>query len=350
MSTTATTSPDLAILNQIGDGCAVVDLRGNYLFVNDAFCRMFNYQKADLKGNLKDTMGEDRANTLRAIYVEVYRTGLPVQFEYQVFPNGRDSMFVDQSVSLERDPNGNAVGFVAITRDCTARRLAEQELDQARRAAEAANRAKSEFLANMSHEIRTPMNGILGMTELALDTDLTAEQRDYLDDGAERSAEALLAIINDILDFSKIEAGKLELEAVAVLACATSSATAAAAAGVPAAREGPRARRRRRRRDVPAACIGDPMRLRPDPHQPRRQRDQVHRARQRRGVDVGVEPDRCAAVTAAARSTCADTGIGIPADKQRGDLRAVHPGRRLDHAPLRRHRPRPRDLAPRSSR
>jgi PAS domain S-box-containing protein len=195
----------LAILNQISDGCAVVDLRGNYLFVNDAFCRMFNYRRDELIGaNFKNTVGEQRVSTLRAAFTQVYATGKPAQLEHQVFPRDREAMFLDQSISLERDRNGQPVGFLSIVRDCTARKIAEQEADRARRAAEQANSAKSEFLANMSHEIRTPMNGIIGMSALALDGPLTVEQADCIS-AVKSSAESLLAVLNDILDFAKID-------------------------------------------------------------------------------------------------------------------------------------------------
>ena len=300
----------LAILNQIGDGCSVVDLRGNYLFANDAFCRMFNYEKSELIGsNFTSATGEERVALIRKLYAEVYRTGETGQLEYQVFPKGRATMFVDQTVSLERDAGGQPVGFVGITRDCTARKLAEQDADRARQTAEEASRAKSEFLANMSHEIRTPMNGIIGMATLALDGPLNDDQTECIAT-VKSSAESLLTILNDILDFAKIESRKLNLERIPF-----SPRDVMAAAVQPF---GFQAREKQIvllvdvAPEVPPSLLGDPTRLR---QVVTNLVGNALKFTERGSVSVSISAEPAASGTAALHLRVTDTGIGIAAGK-----------------------------------
>ncbi len=119
-----------------------------------------------------------------------------------------------REVVIERDQSGQVLQVLGTIDDIAEIKNTKAELMLAKQAAEAASRAKSAFLANMSHEIRTPMNGIIGMTELALETQLSPRQREYLS-LVKSSADSLLTVINDILDFSKIEAGKLSLDLAA---------------------------------------------------------------------------------------------------------------------------------------
>src|SRR5712692_11707870 len=136
-----------------------------------------------------------------------------VNFEHVMRRMDGSQVWVLSNANWLEDKDGTPGATESTLIDVTGRKEAEEQLKKAKEAAEAASRAKSEFLANMSHEIRTPMNGIIGMTELALETELTLDQREYLA-MVKASADSLLRVINDILDFSKIEAGKLDMDRV----------------------------------------------------------------------------------------------------------------------------------------
>jgi PAS domain S-box-containing protein len=184
---------------------------GNFLDCNDAGAKILGYDsREDLIGHSAIDIFFDLDDKTVADQ-KMAQSGTASNQEIRVRRKDGSTAWVMANTTMVNGSTGIEVEGTFL--DITLLKQAEEHMRLAKEAAEAANRAKSEFLANISHEIRTPMNGVIGMIDLALDTDLTPEQRDYLAT-IKSSSAALLEIINDILDFSKIEARKLELERV----------------------------------------------------------------------------------------------------------------------------------------
>jgi PAS domain S-box-containing protein len=289
---------------------SITDRTGTILYANEQFCVISGYGPEELLGRnhriLKSGVHSD------TFYKELWDTISRGEiWEGEICNRKKDGglYWVKSTVVPFLDRHGCPRQYIAIRTDITARKAVEAELIARRIEAEAASRAKSAFLANMSHEIRTPMNGIIGMTDLALDTDTEAERQEYMKI-VKNSAESLLGILDDILDFSKIEANKLMLEHVGFGLRQMVSETLRTL--------GPRASQKGLELicdfagDVPQHVLGDPTRLR-----------QVlvnlvgnaikFTAGGEIVVTLAVEAQTDAAVTV--QVAVRDTGIGIPADK-----------------------------------
>ena len=216
------------IVDFLPDPTWVVDNEGKVVRWNKALEKMVNIKSENIvgKGNYEYALplyGERRPVLIDLVrkwqpeyekkYLSVKKEGKNLISESYHEQLGDGGIYLSATAGLLYDTAGKIAGAIESLRDITESKHMEEELIEAKQAADDANKAKGDFLANMSHEIRTPMNAVIGMAHLALKTDLSPKQSDYLKK-IQSSANALLGIINDILDFSKIEAGKMDIETV----------------------------------------------------------------------------------------------------------------------------------------
>ena len=186
---------------------------GRFRYVNPAWRKALGYSEEEIgKMSLLDVVHPAYREHCNELFRRLIAGQDVGRVEVLFVMKGGSLLPLEGSVTC-RFEKGQPVATRGIFRDVREQKRIEQEMRQARDAAEAASRAKSDFLANISHEIRTPLNGIIGMTELTLGTPVTAEQREYLS-MIRSSADTLLGVVNDVLDFSKVEAGRLDLESV----------------------------------------------------------------------------------------------------------------------------------------
>jgi PAS domain S-box-containing protein len=199
-------------IDHAGEAIFLLDSEARFIYANEAACNSLGYTREELLGLHLSAI--DKSFSPEMLRRAEAQSKVENSVTLETFHHLRDGRMIPVEVRATRYLEFGGKKYVcAFSRDISERKQKEEELYLAREAAEAASRAKSQFLANMSHEIRTPMNGVIGMTELALETPLSSDQREYLG-MVKASADSLLSVINDILDFSKIEAGKLDLNPI----------------------------------------------------------------------------------------------------------------------------------------
>ncbi|MDP6358060.1 MAG: ATP-binding protein, partial [Planctomycetota bacterium] len=301
-----------AILETAADGILTVDDNGRIQSINPAAELIFKYRAEHVIGRnlsmlVSSTDGQGDEDTFVFLLLGHAEDSTEPQ---EVLGTRRDGEVFPMDLTISQSQEESENLYIIIVRDITERKQALEELESAKTSAEMANRAKSDFLASMSHEIRTPLNGILGMSQLALDTALTPEQREYLD-AVQDSADSLITIINDILDLSKIEAGKLELEKLdfQLRDILGNTLTTLAFRAHKNGLELPY----RVSPEVPDSLTGDPVRLR-----------QVIvnlignaiKFTQEGEVVLDVNVEKLQADKVCLHFACSDTGIGIPPEKQ----------------------------------
>ncbi len=195
-------------------GSWVWDLKTNVIDRSDQDLRNAGRSLEDYDGTfdsyIQEIHPEDR-ELVKKLIENCIKKREPADFRYKIVRTDGEVRYMQGKVEFVPDLEDKPLEVRAISQDITERMMAEKELEEAKEAAEAAAAAKSNFLATMSHEIRTPMNGVIGMTSLMLQTELTAEQKDYIET-IRVSGDTLLSVINEILDFSKMDSGKMQLE------------------------------------------------------------------------------------------------------------------------------------------
>lgn len=204
-----------AIMNAAIDGVITFDCFGNVIEFNPAATRMLGWSTAEaMQRPVIELLvaPEDReAGQTDLLQWLGRRFDAVIGHHLEIEITRRDGTHFPAELAITSTQMKGRALFTAFVSDISERKAAQQQMMQARDAAEAANRAKSDFLANMSHEIRTPMNAVIGLSDLLAETPLAPEQRDYVNT-IRTSGDSLLALLNDILDFSKIESGQLEFE------------------------------------------------------------------------------------------------------------------------------------------